>query len=385
MHKIIRITTVPISLYKLLEGQLNFINNYYEVIAISSPEAELYKCEKKEGIKTYGVKMSRRITPLADIFSIISLIKIFRKEQPSIVHTHTPKAGLVGMIAAKISGVPNRFHTVAGLPLMESKGFKKVILILVEILTYKCSTKIYPNSFGLRDFILDNKLSKHNKIKVLANGSSNGINLDYFSLQHFNNINNSKFRLSINISKTDFVFIFVGRLVGDKGVNELIKSFSNLSNGRTNLKLILLGNQEKSLDPLLNDTVNEINYNKNIISLGFKDDVRPYLAISNALVFPSYREGFPNAVLQAAAMELPSIVTNINGCNEIIENGINGILIPVKNIEELTKSMKLICEDINYYKSLKKNCRKVIVEKFKREFVWKSILHEYDNCLSHKN
>lgn len=385
MHKIIRITTVPISLYKLLEGQLNFINNYHEVIAISSPEADLFKCEIKEGIKTYGVKMTRRITPLADIFSIISLIKIFRKERPSIVHTHTPKAGLVGMIAAKITGVPNRFHTVAGLPLMESKGLKRRILILVEKLIYKCSTKVYPNSFGLRDFILDNNLSNYNKIKVLANGSSNGINIDYFSLQHFNDIDNYKFRNSINISKSDFVFIFVGRLVGDKGVNELVKSFSNLRKGKISHKLILLGSQEKSLDPLLNDTINEIKNNKNIITIGYQDDVRPYLAISNALVFPSYREGFPNAVLQAAAMELPSIVTDINGCNEIIQNGVNGILVPVKNIEELKKSMALMSEDINYYRSLKKNCRKIIVEKFRREFVWKSILQEYDNCLFHEN
>lgn len=384
-HKIIRITTVPLSLYKLLDGQLNYINNYYEVIAISSPEEELVKFGQKENVKTYGVKMTRRITPIADTLSIISLINIFIKERPSIVHTHTPKAGLVGMIAAKVTGVPNRFHTVAGLPLMESKGLKKWILVIVEKLIYKCSTKIYPNSFGLRDFILKNNLLNNSKMKVLANGSSNGINLEYFNPKHFNTNASNNFRINLNISKFDFVFIFVGRLVGDKGVNELVKSFIQLTKEKNNIKLILLGNQEPRLDPLLNDTILEICHNKNIISVGFQNDVRPYLAISNVLVFPSYREGFPNAVLQAAAMELPSIVTDINGCNEIIKDGINGKIVRVKNTEEIKKSMKLMLNDVNYYNSLKSNCRKIIVEKYRREIVWDAILQEYNNCSSYEN
>src|SRR6185312_342487 len=145
-------------------------------------------------------------------------------------------------------------------------------------------------------------------------------------------------RQELNIKASDFVFVFVGRLVKDKGINELVSAFSKLQ--IQNARLLLVGNFEPELDPLFSETLQRIQSNPNIFSVGFQKDVRPYFSISNALVFPSYREGFPNVVMQAGAMELPSIVSNINGCNEIIKNGVNGIIIPPKNEDELFKAMK---------------------------------------------
>ena len=157
--KIIRITTVPSSLVGLLTGQLSFMKNYFNVIGITSPNEHdfLKKFTDKENIQIIPVKMTRKITLIQDLMALIKLYKIFKKENPFIVHSHTPKAGTLGMLAAKLAGVPHRLHTIAGLPLLESTGIKRLLLNFVEKITYLCATKIYPNSFGLEKIILDFK------------------------------------------------------------------------------------------------------------------------------------------------------------------------------------------------------------------------------------
>ncbi|MBA3985862.1 MAG: glycosyltransferase, partial [Flavobacteriales bacterium] len=155
MKKLIRITTVPISLRILLKGQLAFMRNHFEVLAISAgPQEELEEVGIRESVPTKMVEMTRFITPLQDLKAVWQLYRLFRKEKPHIVHTHTPKAGIVGMLAAKLAGVPHRLHTVAGLPLLEATGGKRKLLDAVEKITYRCATKIYPNSKGLYDIII---------------------------------------------------------------------------------------------------------------------------------------------------------------------------------------------------------------------------------------
>ncbi|MFD0988650.1 glycosyltransferase family 4 protein [Mariniflexile jejuense] len=383
MKKIIRITTVAASLRGLLKGQLKFMSKHYEMIGIaSSLDGYLDEIGKLEGVKTIPVEMTRKITPYRDLIGVFNLYKIFKKERPEMVHTHTPKAGTLGMIAAKLAGVPNRLHTVAGLPLLEAKGFKRFILNIVEKLTYSCATKVYPNSFGLYDIILEQKFTTKNKLSVLANGSSNGIDTKHFSPEHFNYETKKSLKKNLNISDEDFVFCFVGRLVKDKGINELINAFKLLEENNTNIKLMLIGEYEDNLDPLLPETMTTIKGNKNILFTGWVDDVRPYFSISNCLAFPSYREGFPNVVMQAGAMKLPCIVTNINGCNEIISQPENGIIIPVKDTDALYNAMK------NMYALTKEQqvkmgetSRNIIVSKFEQQFVWNALLEEYQKLL----
>ena len=375
--KLIRITTVPISLDKLLSGQLKYMNSFYDVIAVSSEKEYLEKIGRKEQISTFHLEMSRKITPIQDVFAVLKLVLFLRKEKPLIVHTHTPKAGIVGMLAAFLARVPNRFHTVAGMPLLEEFGFKRKILEFVEKLTYSCATNVYPNSFGLKTIIKENNFCSINKVKVLANGSSNGIDTSYFLCELFSIKNNQNLRSELNILFDDFVFIFVGRLVKDKGINELVVAFEKFEKEHQNAKLLLVGEYENDLDPLLSKTLEIIKQNKAIISVGFQNDVRPYFAISDCLVFPSYREGFPNVVMQAGAMGLPSIVSDINGCNEIIIQNKNGLIIPVKDENVIFEAMKLIISDINLFNSMKKVSREMIVKRYEQQVVWLSILKEY--------
>lgn len=397
--RLLRITTVPISLEKLLENQLRFMKRHYEVTAISADKSNLERVGKLQEVPTFHVGMTRKITPLQDLKAVWQLYSYFKKEKPYIVHTHTPKAGTVGMLAAKLAGVPHRLHTIAGLPLLEAIGLKRRLLNAVEKATYACATNIYPNSFGLKEIIIQEQFCKPTKLKVLGNGSSNGIDTAYFSPENFSAQQNRNLKNRLGIDPNDFVFIFVGRLVGDKGINELVAAFKEvesqeanlvcdriylkfktftLSNAEgQNLKLLLVGSLETDLDPLHKDSLHEIEENPNIISVGFQNDVRPYLAISNCLAFPSYREGFPNVVMQAGAMGLPSIVTNINGCNEIIIEGQNGTIIPVKDTDALCNAMKKMVNDSDFRTQLQQNARPIIVSRYEQQLVWDAILTEY--------
>lgn len=379
-NKIIRVTTIPLSLKVLLKGQHRFISSKgFNVIGVASEGAELKEVSETEGIEVKSIEMSRKITPLQDIISLWKMYLLLNNEKPQIVHSHTPKAGLIGMLAAKLAGVPIRLHTVAGMPLMEAVGFKRKVLDFVERMTYRCATKVYPNSKGLYEFIIKNSFTDQSKLKVIANGSSNGIDTAFFSREAMDKNYLENLKADLGILESDFVFIFVGRLVGDKGINELVASFDRLKSSKN--KLLLVGPLESELDPLLPYTLQLIQSHPNIISVGFQKDVRPYFAISNALVFPSYREGFPNVVMQAGAMELPCIVTDINGCNEIIVEGENGTIIPVKNVATLVDVMQKMIYDTSYYHHLRQNARPMIQSRYEQRVVWEALLEEYKRVL----
>ena len=376
--KIIRIVTVPISFKHLLKDQMSFMyKNGFDVIMISSNGIELNDVIKNEKCKHFIIPLTRKITPIKDLIATFRIYLLLIKEKPDIVHTHTPKAGITGMLASYLANIPLRLHTVAGLPLVEAKGFKRVLLNFVEKLTCKFSTKVYPNSFGMKNIILKNNFTNKNKLKVIGSGSSNGIDTSYFDPKLYSSHDKNSLKHELGIKRKDFVFIYVGRLVGDKGINELIKAFSKLSLSIKYIKLLLVGPFEDDLDPLNIKTKLIIDSHDKIISVGYQNDVRPYFSISNSLVFPSYREGFPNVVMQAGAMGLPSIVTDINGCNEIIKNGYNGIIIPVKEIEFLKKAMFRIFQDKDLYSKCLINSRLEIIKNYEQKKFWKALLNEY--------
>ena len=375
--KVLRVFTSSVSI-GLLKGQLKYMKQQGMDVCVASGEPFniIDIAAAQEEVEAFKLKhLTRPVSIVQDFLALFEMARLIRKIKPDIIHTHTPKAGTVGMLAAWITRVPIRLHTVAGMPLLVHKGIKRRILNFVERTTYMCATKVYPNSHALKDIIIKEKLAPAHKLDVLANGSSNGINTDYFSPSHFTNKETGKLREELNISKSDFVFIFVVRLVRDKGVNELISAFSRLK--EKNIKLLLIGTFEEELDPLLPETLHEIKNNQNIISLGWQDDVRPYYAISDALVFPSYREGFPNVVMQAGAMGLPSIVTDINGCNEIIIEKENGVIISPQNKEQLYDAMLYFLENIEEVQRMAKNSRGLITVRYEQHIVWEAVLKEY--------
>ncbi|WP_431157699.1 glycosyltransferase family 4 protein [Winogradskyella poriferorum] len=380
MKKIIRITTVSSSLKGLLKGQLSFMSSYYNMIGIASDEDQhLSAYQKREGVRTMEVSMTRKITPIKDLIGVYNLYKIFKKEKPFIVHTHTPKAGTLGMFAAKLAGVKHRLHTIAGLPLVEVTGAKRILLNVVEKFTYGCSTMILPNSFGMREIIIKERFCSEAKLKVLGNGSSNGVDIEHFNPENINKHDVDKLRIKYEINQDDIILLFVGRIVKDKGIKELVDAFDSVNKLNKKIKLILVGPKEDHLDPLDKQTNHLINTRENIIAVGATDDVRPYYSLCDIFVFPSYREGFPNVVLEAGSMGKACIVSNINGCNEIIIPEYNGLIVPKKNSEKLKEAIQTLILDISLIKTMSKNARKNVIEKYQRKVVWNEILKLYNS------
>lgn len=379
MKKIIRITTVAGSLKILLKGQLSFMNDYYEIIGVAHSDNDdpISDVNKAEGIRTIPVNMTRKITPFKDLKSLYELYRIIKKEKPFIVHTHTPKAGTLGMLAARLAGVTNRLHTIAGLPLLEATGNKRKLLNLVEKFTYSCATMILPNSFGLKSIILEQGFCKDSKLTIIGNGSSNGIDVAHYNNEKINKVEADDLRQQLNISIDDTIYIFIGRVVSDKGINELVKAFNDISKLNAKAKLIIVGPSEDHLDPIDSLSQEIIISNNNIHAVGQIKDIRPYIYISNIFVFPSYREGFPNVVLQANCMEKPCIVSNINGSNEIIKHNFNGLIVPPKDVSALKEAMHYLLIHPNKTLELAANCRKNIVDKYKREVIWNDTLKLY--------
>ncbi|GJH39755.1 glycosyl transferase [Capnocytophaga sp. HP1101] len=380
--KLFRVTTVSSSLNTLLKGQLQFLNNHFQVTAISGAGKNLDEVSKREGVKTFAITMSRPISPVKDIVSLFKLYRLFKREKPTIVHSITPKAGLLSMLAAKMAGVPIRIHTFTGLIFPSRKGLIQKLLIAMDKLLCWSATDIYPEGEGVKKDLQRFHITQK-PLKVLANGNINGVNTEFFSPHHLSETQRKELQKKLGITPTDFVFIFVGRLVGDKGINELVNAFQKLKQKTSSsVKLLLIGRKEPHLDPLLPQTLTQIETSPDIIETGEQTDVRPYLAIANCFVFPSYREGFPNVVLEAGAMELPCIVTNINGSNEIIINGKNGLIVPAKNAEVFEEAMEEILNNPLLYDQLKSNARTFITSRYEQQQVWEALLSEYTRLLS---
>lgn len=385
MPKLIRITTVPSSMRSLLKGQLRFMTNYFEVVAISSDSEDFDEIMHLQGdIRGYRVEMTRKITIVKDLKALFGIIKILRRERPDIVHTHTPKAGLLGMLAAWICRVPHRLHTIAGMPLLEAHGLKRVVLNFVERLTNACATNVYPNSFVMMDIMRQNRLASPRKMKVLGNGSSNGIDVEYFSPEAVGRTK-EEIRRDLGIYDNMFTFVFVGRIVRDKGMNELVEAIKLLDKEGKKFKVIIVGRFESELDPLREGNEEFIRTHSSVCYVGLQSDVRPYLLAADALVFPSYREGFPNVVMQAGAMGLPCIVTDINGCNEIVEDGVNGVIIPPKDVQALHNAMTAMCDDADFRARMALVAREKITSRYKQQDMWDALLTEYNEKLGIRN
>lgn len=381
MKKLIRTSTIPLSMDVLLKGQLSFLNDHFEVIAVSGEDEHLETVRNREKVRTVPIEMQRNISPFKDLKSLFQLYKLFKEEKPQIVHSITPKAGLLSMLAAKFAGVPVRIHMFTGLIFPTKTGIIQKVLIRMDKLLCWAATDIIPEGNGVKQDLINYKITKK-PLNILANGNVNGINTSHFSPVLYDDQQRNALRQELNIHEDDFVFVFVGRLVSDKGINELMEAFKEIDKVHQNAKLLLVGFLEEELDPLKPETMQELEANPNIIFVGYQNDVRPYFAISNALAFPSYREGFPNVVMQAGAMGLPSIVSDINGCNEIIKEEENGLIIPVKNSDAIRNAMDRLLNDNKLYNQLRANSREMIVNRFEQAKLWEALLEEYKTLLA---
>ena len=338
--KIIRTATVPLSLDLFCRGLLKDLNTRYDIVALSSPQPELDSIRKREKVRTISVPMERKIAPLSDLVSLFRLIRVFRKEKPDMVHSITPKAGLLSMLAAWMTRVPVRVHTFTGLIFPYEKGWKRALLMTTDRLTAACATHVIPEGAGIKDDLVRFHITRK-PLKVLGNGNVRGIDLNHYVKAEKTQRRATEIRNSLGIPEDDFTFIFVGRLDRDKGIDELVQAFLRLEKDVPSAHLFLVGAEEVDGKPILAETRETIGQDPHIhLSDGWQADVRPWYAAADALVHPSRREGFPNVVIEAGAMGLASIVTDINGSREIITDGQNGTIVPAQDPEALYAAMK---------------------------------------------
>lgn len=318
--------------------------------------------------------MVRRISPIRDFVSLLRLIKVIHRESPDILHSITPKAGLLSMAAGTICKVPHRIHTFTGLVFPTAKGLKRRLLMFTDALTCKFATKVHAEGRGVRNDLINFKITRK-PIEILQNGSLKGVNSDYF------NPSLSKLQQKANELKSNgqLTFIFIGRIAKEKGINELIAGFVKINKVRPDCRLWLLGLMENEIDPLSISTLNEIKNNNAIKYLGYQKDIRPWLLASDCLILPSYREGFPNVVLEAGAMGKPCIVTDINGSNEIIVNNETGWIVPPKDIESLYSVMMEVMLRRNELRKIGEEARQRVISRYNYKDVQTTLISYYKN------
>lgn len=368
--KIIRAATIGMSLNIFCKGLLGELRkDGYEVVALASPDADLEELGKREGVRTIGVAMERHVSPWRDLVSLVRLTMVMMRERPDVVHSMTPKAGLLCMMAAWLAHVPVRVHTFTGLVWPTATGLSRRVLMLTDKITCFCATHIIPEGAGVKQDLQRCITSK--PMRVLGYGNVRGVDLDYW--KRSNTVREEK--------KNAFTFVFVGRIVRDKGINELVSAFVRLHDECQFVRLILVGPTEDDLDPVLPHTRQLIKDCGAIEAVGSQRDVRPFYEASDALVFPSYREGFPNVVIEAGAMDLPSIVTDINGSREIIIDGKNGCIIPPRDEEALYDAMKWMVEHPQDVERMACNARPMVASRYEQGYVRQCLKDYYQSIL----
>ena len=367
--KLIRSSTVPQSLNTFCRGVLKELSHRYEVVAVSSPGEELDELGRREGVRTIAVPMKRHISITSDVKSLWRMWRVLRHERPDMVHSMTPKAGLISMVAGWLARVPVRVHTFTGLVWPTATGLKRRILMATDWLTCACATHIIPEGEGVKKDLLNHKITRK-PIRVLGHGNVRGIDMDRFDPDSFS-----------TEPHNGFTFVFVGRIVSEKGINELVAAFSQLHSEYSDVRLVLVGPNEDDLDPVSPSTRNRINKGDGIEAVGRQRDVRPFYAQADALVFPSYREGFPNVVIEAGAMGLPSIVTDINGSREIIIDEQNGVIVPSKDKEALYQAMKQFVEHPDEVKAMGAKARPLIASRYEQGYVRQCLYDFYQGIL----
>mgnify|MGYP002525266061 CR=1 FL=1 len=375
--KIIRATTIPKSLDVFCRGLLKKLSEKYEVVALSSPGEEMQAIVEREGVRTITVPMERHISPWKDIVALFRLILVFRQERPTMVHSMTPKAGLLCMVAAWLTRVPVRVHTFTGLVFPTAKGLQRKLLMLTDSITCHCATYIIPEGEGVKRDLLNYGITSK-PLRVLGFGNVMGVDMHIYCRRP-----EVMEKARLLRDEHNFTFLFVGRIVRDKGINELCEAFDRLSKEYPQTRLLLVGWSEDDLDPVSDKTQDLIDSNPSINYVGeiWGDDLLAYYAAADCFVLPSYREGFPNTVLEAGAMGLPSIVTDINGSREIIVENENGMIIPPRDVDALFVAMRRMLNDDRRRSYMASNARNMIGCRFEQGFVRQCLLDFYDTIL----
>lgn len=375
-HILLNIVTDSLSI-GFFRGSLGVMKiGGFNVVICSSPGKDLSEVSKSEGVDSFAVPMGREVHPLKDIISLWRLIILMRRLRPTIVNASTPKAGVLGMLAAYITCVPIRIHQQRGLRSETLRGIKRWVVLFTELLACKCATQVICNSFSLRKKIISLQLATEKKCIVIGAGSSRGVDTINFSVNENSLHKTQLLQKTYGIPSTVPVIGFIGRLVRDKGLHELRESFERVQSTLPAVRLFLIGSREVG-DPIDQKCIDWFEKQSNVIFTGNVDDVAPYYSLFHVLVFPSYREGFPNVLLEAAAMEVPVVGFRSTGVVDAVQDGVTGILVNQGDVDALVKALIRYLSDPVLRLKHGKAARERVVRDFRPDQIQELLYHNY--------
>ncbi|WP_417431773.1 glycosyltransferase family 4 protein [Halpernia sp.] len=372
--KVLHIITVSYVINHFFGNQFNYMkkltgNKYF---LGCSPSDEFFKLSEKLNYISFPVEVTRNISPFTDISAIFSIFKFIKKNKIDVVVGHTPKGGMVAMIAAYFAGVENRIYFRHGIIYETRSGFQRYLLKNIDRLSGNLATKVVCVSNCVKSISVKDHLNNPEKNVVLGLGTCSGIDTERNynpALQDENIIKNLK--TTFQIRDTDFVVGYVGRLVKDKGINELIAAWKILEKSQTNIKLLLVGPIENR-NKISIESLEEIQKNPNIINTGFVLNSAPYFSLFDVFVLPTFREGFPTVSLEASSMEIPVIITRATGCEESIIENKTGLFIE-NSAKSIAEKIEIYLNDRNLKTLHGKNGREFVRTNFEETKVWNEI------------
>lgn len=381
---LVHITTVPQSLM-FVTGQVGYMKaRGFEIVGLSSPGEMLTRFAEREGVPVHAVEMPRRVTPWRDVFALLKLVRLLRRIRPQIVHAHTPKGGLLGMLSAWIARIPVRIYHMHGLPFVTATGWTRWLLMRSEQVSCGLADQVLCVSSSARALAVEAGLCRADKVTVLLQGSINGVD----ALNRFNPANvppsaRNGTRLKYGIPADATVVGFIGRIVRSKGIVDLAKAWERLRADFPALHLLLVGPLEPQ-DPIPGDVEASLRKDSRVHLIGEEWDTPALYAAMEVLVLPTYREGLPGVLLEAAAMQVPVVATSVTGCVDVVEDGITGLLVPPHDPESLARAIRTYLEDPDLRLKHGLAARAWILRAFRPERVWQAIYEEYLNLLEKK-
>lgn len=360
----------------LIAGQLRYFKDlgYQTYLMAPNHERVIDYC-RNEGCIHLPVDLEREISLLKDLKALYQVIRHLRKVKPDVVNFGTPKVSLLGMIAAKLLGVKNRIYTCRGFRFEHETGMKKTILVGMEKITARFAHKIICISNSVRDLGLDNGIFSASQSLVIHKGSSNGIDLKRFNPNQINAADSADLKKQLGYTDTHFVFGFVGRLIDRKGIKELYEAFANLYRENDKLKLLIVGPVEESQISDLS-LISNMQQHPGILLVGSQSNVPLYLSVMDVFCLPAWWEGFGNVSVQAAAMGLPVIATDVTGSKDAVSKDFNGLLISPKSVSALQHAMQFLHEDEQKRQELGRNGL-VWATNFDSKMIWDSMHQLY--------
>ena len=360
--KIARVSTVSFFVDTQLHNQISTTVQTGAKVTIIASEVSLGR--DIPGSQYISIDIPRKINLAKDFIALIKLWLLFRKSHFKIIHSTTPKAGLLCCIAGRLARVPIRLHTFTGQPWVGLKGVKYFLSKGSDKLIASLNTHCYADSISQKNFLIANGVAHFEQLSVLGSGSLAGVDLERFNPLRFDENNKNKLKDELGISLISKVLLFVGRLSRDKGIMELLQAYQQLMADDVNVSLILLGPSEVDID--IETLLSELNssINSRIIMPGFSTEPERFMAIADLLILPSYREGFGTVVIEAGAMEVATIGTDIYGLSDAIVDGETGLLIPVKDTDELKFAINLLLNDDDLRYTMGVNARRRVENEF---------------------